>query len=223
MRLSRCVYIQTIPYYMKLLFDFGGVLVDLDKERCLRAFRELGIDARPYLDSFVQAGVFSRFELGETDAAGFCRELRQVAGCGDVADGDILEAWRGFLLDVPVPRLETLLRARRNYPVYVLSNTNSVHWEMASGGYFRYKGLRLDDFFDGVFLSYELGLAKPDPEIFKTVARRIGGEPDDILFFDDSEENCAAARRCGLRTQHAPAGGGWVDMFDENGLFKGCG
>lgn len=206
---------------MKLLFDFGGVLVDLDKERCVRAFSSIGIDARPYLNDYGQAGVFARFESGKTDAAGFCRELRQVSGCADVPDEAILAAWRQFLLDVPSARLETLLRAHRRYPLYLLSNTNPVHWEMGREGYFRYKGLRLEDFFDGVFLSYELGLTKPEPEIFSEVVRRIGGPADDILFFDDSPENCAAARRCGLRAQEAPAGGGWLDLFDENGLYTG--
>lgn len=206
---------------MKLLFDFGGVLVDLDRTRCVRAFAALGFDVRPYLDDYVQGGIFSRFELGQTDVPAFCDELRAAGKLPGLADADILEAWRLFLLDVPVPRLEALLRARRHYPVYLLSNTNPVHWEMAREGYFRYKGLRLDDFFDGVFLSYEMRMAKPSPEIFQAVTQQVGGFPDDILFFDDSAENCEAARRCGLRAQHAPVGGGWVDLFDETGLFRG--
>jgi len=205
---------------MNLLFDFGGVLVDLDRARCVHAFAALGFDVRPYLDDYVQGGIFSRFELGLTDAPTFCSELRAAGGLPGLADADILEAWRMFLLDVPADRLETLLRTHGHYRQFVLSNTNSVHWAMAREGYFRYKGLRLEDFFDGVFLSYELGLAKPDPRIFESVSRGIGCAPGEILFFDDSEDNCEAARRCGLRACHAPAGGGWQEMFDETGLLR---
>lgn len=205
---------------MNLLFDFGGVLVDLDKARCVHAFGSLGFDVRPYLDDFVQGGVFARFELGLTDASAFCAELRAAGGLPGLADADILEAWRLFLLDVPADRIETLLRTHRHYRQFVLSNTNPVHWAMARDGYFRRAGLRLEDFFDGVFLSYEMRLAKPDPRIFESVCRGIGCPPGEILFFDDSPTNCEGARRCGLRVCHAPAGGGWQEEFDEAGLLR---
>jgi putative hydrolase of the HAD superfamily len=76
--------------------------------------------------------------------------------------------------------------------------------------YFRYKGLQVGDFFEKIFLSCELGVEKPNPEIFKKVVEGIACPPDDILFFDDSEVNCEAARKYGLQAVLAPANSAWL-------------
>ncbi|MBR2863649.1 MAG: HAD family phosphatase [Bacteroidaceae bacterium] len=200
-----------------LLFDFGGVLVDLDKERCIHAFDAMGFDIRPFLGTYRQAGVFSLLERGEISVAEFCNELRRLAKNPELTDESIVEAWRKYLLDVPTERLELLLKAHHHYELYILSNTNFIHWDMAREGYFRYKGLEVEDFFDGVFLSCELGVEKPAPEIFQKVVEGIGRPAGEILFFDDSEVNCEAARQCGLQARLAPAGSRWLSYFDETG------
>ena len=97
----------------------------------------------------------------------------------------------------------------------MLSNTNPVHWAMAVDGYFRYKGLQVEDFFDKIFLSCELGVEKPEPAIFEKVVEGIGCDPADILFFDDSEVNCEAARKCGLQAVLAPAGSAWLPTAEK--------
>ena len=193
-----------------LLFDFGGVLVDLDKQRCINAFAELGFDIVPYLGTFQQGGFFSDFERGEISVAEFCNILREKSGNANLTDAQIVEAWKRYLLDVPEERLEMLLRLKEKFTLHVLSNTNPVHWSMAENGYFRYKGLTVSDFFDKIFLSCELGVEKPEPEIFEKVVASIGCAPDDILFFDDSEVNCEAARQCGLQAVLAPANSAWL-------------
>lgn len=204
---------------MNLLFDFGGVLVDLDKERCRRAFATLGFDITPYLGTYAQGGIFSELERGELSVTDFCEALRIESGLSCLTDEDIVGAWRQYLLDVPVERLEMLLKIGRHYPVYALSNTNPVHWEMARDGYFRYKGLQVEDFFRKAFLSYEMGMEKPSSRIFEAVITSIGCKPEEVIFFDDSAENCAAARSCGLQARLAPAGGGWLEYFTPDGLY----
>ena len=183
---------------MNLLFDFGGVLVDLNKQRCIDAFAGLGFDIRPFLGTYAQAGVFAQLERGELSVAEFCEELRQLSGRVDLSDETLVKAWESYLMDVPADRLETLLKAKKNYPIYLLSNTNEIHWRQGSEEFFRYKGLHVEDFFDGVFLSYEMGIEKPHPAIFDKVVEGIGCAPSEILFFDDSEVNCEAARKQGL-------------------------
>ena len=137
-----------------------------------------------------------------------------------LTDEAVVGAWRQYLTGVPAERLELLLKARRHYPLYVLSNTNPVHWDMARDGYFRYGGRTVEDFFEKVFLSCDLGVEKPSPAIFRAVVEGIGCAPGEILFFDDSEENCEAARRCGLEARIAPAGSVWLDYFDADGRLK---
>ncbi len=206
---------------MNLLFDFGGVLVDLDKSRCIAAFDAIGFDVRPFLGTFAQAGILSKLERGEVSVGEFCEELRQLSGQSHLSDEAIVEAWQQYLLDVPEERLDMLLKARQHYPLYVLSNTNEIHWKMARDGYFRYKNLHVEDFFEKVFLSYELGVEKPHPAIFKAVVEGIGCSPEEVLFFDDSEVNCQAARDCGLQALLAPAGSLWLQYFDADGHLLG--
>lgn len=200
-----------------LLFDFGGVLVDLDKERCIRSFAALGFDVKPYLGTYAQGGIFSQLESGHIDEAVFCQKLREMSGNPILDDEQIKEAWRSYLTGVPAERLETLLRVGRHYRIMLLSNTNSIHWAQARDGYFRYRGHCVEDFFEYVFLSYELGVEKPAPEIYAKVLERSGARASEVLFLDDSETNCIAARACGLQAVVAPAGGVWLNYFDEEG------
>lgn len=193
-----------------LLFDFGGVLVDLDKQRCINAFKELGFDILPYLGTYQQGGFFSDMERGKITVDEFCDIIREKSGNANLTNEQIVEAWKRYLLDVPAERLEMLLRLKEKYTLHVLSNTNPVHWNMAVEGYFRYKGLKVEDFFDKIFLSCELGVEKPEPEIFEKVVKGIGCSAEDILFFDDSEVNCEAARQCGLQAVLAPANSAWL-------------
>ena len=193
-----------------LLFDFGGVLVDLDKQRCINAFKELGFDILPYLGTYQQGGFFSDMERGKITVDEFCDIIREKSGNANLTNEQIVEAWKRYLLDVPAERLEMLLRLKEKYTLHVLSNTNPVHWNMAVEGYFRYKGLKVEDFFDKIVLSCELGVEKPEPEIFEKVVKGIGCSAEDILFFDDSEVNCEAARQCGLQAVLAPANSAWL-------------
>ena len=193
-----------------LLFDFGGVLVDLDKQRCINAFKDLGFDILPYLGTYQQGGFFSDMERGKITVDEFCDIIREKSGNANLTNEQIVEAWKRYLLDVPAERLEMLLRLKEKYTLHVLSNTNPVHWNMAVEGYFRYKGLKVEDFFDKIFLSCELGVEKPEPEIFEKVVKGIGCSAEDILFFDDSEVNCEAARQCGLQAVLAPANSAWL-------------
>ena len=206
-----------------LLFDFGGVLVDLDKQRCINAFAELGFDIVPYLGTFQQGGFFSDFERGVITTKEFCDIIREKSNNPNLTDAQIVGAWERYLLDVPEERLKMLLRLKEKFTLHVLSNTNPVHWAMAENGYFRYKGLTVGDFFDKIFLSCELGVEKPEPEIFEKVVAGIGCAPDDILFFDDSEVNCEAARKCGLQAVLALANSAWLPTAEALLSDEACG
>ena len=195
-----------------LLFDFGGVLVDLDRNQVLQSFDELGMDIRPFL------GIFSQLEQGRVSIPQFCEALRQLSQCPQVSDEAIVAAWQSFLhIGVPAERLEMLLKIKQHYSVNLLSNTNFVHWRMAQDIFFCYKGRGVNDFFDHIFLSCELGVEKPDPAIFQAVTEGLKLPASHILFFDDSEVNCQAARNCGMQALLAPAGSEWFKYFDENG------
>lgn len=202
---------------MHLLFDYGGVLVQLNKARCIARFEQLGFDIRPYLGTYAQRGIFSRLERGKVSVAEFCNELRRLAQRPDLTDESLIAAWQSYLDGVPAERMAMILRLRRHYPVHLLSNTNAVHWQMACTDYFCHDGRSVTDYFDHVFLSYKIGYEKPAPEIYAAVVAGIGCAAHDILFLDDSETNCEAARQCGLQARLAPADGSWLQFFTPDG------
>lgn len=213
---------------MVLLFDFGGVLVDLDRQRVETAFDHIGFNIRPYLGTYKQAGIFSQLEQGRITIHEFCNGIRSLSGkqgeaLAMLTDEAIVAAWQSYLTGVPTERLDMLLKIKQHYSINVLSNTNEVHWRMAQDTLFRYKGLTVNDFFDHTFLSCELGVEKPAPLIFEKVVEGIGQPANNILFFDDSEVNCQAARQCGLQALLAPAGSEWFKYFDDYGkLHLSC-
>ncbi len=203
-----------------LLFDFGGVLVDLKKEASIASFDALGFDIRPFLGTFRQGGVFAQLENGDLTLTEFCTEIRRLAGNPALTDSDITAAWEAYLTGIPTERLRLLRHIGRAYPVYALSNTNIVHWTQSVRHFFTAEGRTVSDYFKEAFLSYELHCQKPDPEIFRIAVERMGCSPEEVIFFDDSADNCTAARACGLHARLAPAGGVWMQDFTPDGQLR---
>ena len=103
----------------------------------------------------------------------------------------------------------------------MLSNTNPIHWAQAERDYFGTDGYTVADYFDTLFLSCDLHLQKPDPAIFDRVTAELGCAPGEIIFFDDSEENCRVAAAKGWQVRLTPAGGAWVtEAFDAEGYLR---
>lgn len=196
-----------------LLFDFGGVLVNLDKTRCIDAFSKAGFDITPYLGTYKQGGAFAQFERGEITPAQVCDALYKDSGVR-LSETAFQKAWESYLTDVPKERLEMLLRLKKKYRLALLSNTNSIHWHMAIERFFRYKGLTVEDFFSDIFLSFEMGIEKPSPIIFEKVIDALGVPASQIVFFDDSIINCKAAEACGMQSFHAKANSAWLPQAE---------
>lgn len=183
-----------------LLFDLGGVIMDIEKERCVAAFEELGLrDARSYFGDFSQQGPFMRLEQGTISPDEFHAALRTGLPKG-VSDEDIDRAFCKFLIGIPAHRLDELRRLRRSYRVYMLSNTNPIMWKSKIRDDFGQQGLTREDYFDGIVTSFEAKALKPDRAIFDYACRKLGIRPEETLFIDDSQANLNAAAALGFRT-----------------------
>lgn len=183
-----------------LIFDFGGVLINLKREAAIDAFRQLGLDtADQLLDNYVQSGIFMQLENGSLSAADFRDEVRKLTA-PTVTDEQIDQALYAFLLDIPAEKLELLLALRRKFRVVMLSNTNPIHFPWCTATKFTYKGHQLGDFFDACYLSYELKCSKPDAEIFHKLLSAEGVAPESCLFFDDGIQNIQAAQALHFQT-----------------------
>lgn len=197
-----------------LIIDFGGVLIDLDRSRCIDAFEQLGFTQMGALiDPCHQQGILKMLEKGGISTAMFRNEIRKVAGAG-LQDQQIDDAWNSFLIGIPEQKLELLLRLRKKYKLYLLSNTNEIHWEWACRNSFSYRGLQAEDYFDELFLSYRLGQLKPGEEIFRTLLERTGADPRESFFIDDAQANCLTARKLGIETYQPAPCEDWSHLFD---------
>lgn len=196
-----------------LIVDFGGVLIDLDRQRCLENFKELGFaDVERALDLYHQQDFFQQYEKGLISSAEFRDVIRGKIG-RDVPDDRIDAAWNSFLVGIPSYKLDLLLALRKDYVVYLLSNTNEIHWKWSCKHAFPYKTFQVEDYFEQIFLSYEMKMAKPDAAIFRSVLEDAGLNPEETFFIDDSEANCATARSLGIATYTPKAGEDWSRLF----------
>lgn len=183
-----------------IIFDLGGVVIDLKRDCAVENLELLGItDAGKLLGEYAQKGTFLKLETGEIKSSEFYDELMALAAPGTTAT-QIRDAFERFLVRIPIERLRTLRELREaGYRLFVLSNTNPIMYHHWIEDHFRQEGMTVNDYFDGIVVSFQEGTCKPDPEIFKTVVRRYRLNPEETLMLDDSAANCEAARSVGLR------------------------
>ncbi|MGM9845513.1 MAG: HAD family hydrolase [Muribaculaceae bacterium] len=199
-----------------LLFDLGGVIMDIDKNCCIRAFEALGMrDAGRFFGDFSQQGPFRDIEQGAITVEQFHtlvgRELR--AG---VSDAQIDAAFNAFLLGIPVARLRALEHLNHKYNICLLSNTNPIMWGSAIRDYFAIDGHAREDYFaGGIVTSFEAKCLKPDRRIFDHTAATLGIAPEQTLFFDDSATNVAAAIAAGYNAVVVPPGTEFTDVLQR--------
>ena len=183
-----------------LIFDFGGVLIDLDINQCILNFKHLGLEnVEQYLNNFAQSGFFMQLEKGQISAAEFRNEIRKLTP-NELTDAQIDEAWCSFLLEIPEEKLEMLIELRKKFRVVLLSNTNIIHFPNSEKLLFTNKGRQLSEYFDRCYLSYEMKMAKPDLQIFKNILASENVQPDECLFLDDGLKNTLQAQKLGIQT-----------------------
>lgn len=181
-----------------IIFDLGGVIIDLDRNRAVEALTRLGLkNADELLGLYRQEEPFLGLETGHIEAGEFFDIIR--LSCPGTSDMEITEAFDRFLIGIPPARLERLRALRKSgYRLYMLSNTNPVMYNGWITDAFRSEGLTVNDYFDGIVTSFQELICKPDPEIFSIVLKRYSLIPEDTIMLDDSEANCEAARSIGM-------------------------
>ncbi len=201
-----------------LLFDLGGVIVDIQRERCVNALTRLGMpDADRMIGLYEQTGPFQLLEQGQITLPEF-RDLMRPHFSRAVTDAEIDDAFSAFIVDIPLKRLEALRDLRRRYRTFVLSNTNPLMFHGVIARLFTGEGLTISDYFDGVTVSFEAKATKPNPEIFSYAISTMGIMPEETLFFDDGQTNLDAAGRLGFHTCLVEPGTEFYDLIKPLGL-----
>lgn len=205
--------VKNLDGVRNLLFDLGGVIMNLRRENCVEALEQLGLkEADEMLGLYCQTGPFMQLEEGKITPAEFRAEIRRRIGC-EVSDAEMDDAFNRFLLGIPVERLRALESLRKQYKIYMLSNTNAIMFDSKIKTDFQIDGKNREDYFDGMCLSYEEGCAKPDLQIFHNVLDKFGIKAEETLFFDDSQANLEAAARLGFRTWLVKPGTEFMEAF----------
>ncbi len=191
-----------------LMFDFGGVLVNLRQERCVNAFRQLGVThIEDYISKYSQNGLFLELEKGTVSRAQFYDNLRREVGIV-CSDRQIDDAWNAFLVDIPQTKLSMLETLRAHYRVIMLSNTNEIHWQWALNAFGD-----VSRYFDHTYLSFQIKAAKPDRAIFDYVLRHETNMPSHIFFIDDGIKNIQTAAQLGFHTYLASEREDFTSLF----------
>ena len=197
-----------------IVFDLGGVLVDLDFKSAINGLQKAGFaNVKEQLQAFDREGIFQKFELGEMTAEEFRSAIRENSTV-TLTDEEVDALWNLMLLEIPREKLELILDLRGKYMVYLLSNTNSIHWDYVCKNAFNYRGFRVSDYFEKTFLSFEMHLAKPDKAIFERMLEDANLLAEETLFIDDSEANCKAAAEVGIHAHHYHIGDDLKEIFE---------
>ena len=197
-----------------IVFDLGGVLVDLDFKAAINGLQQAGFaNVKEQLLAFDRGGIFQKFEVGEITADEFRAAIRENSTV-TLTDEEVDNLWNLMLLEIPREKLELILELRSKYMVYLLSNTNAIHWDYVCKNAFNYRGFRMEDYFEETFLSFEMHLAKPNKAIFEKVLSEANLLPEETLFIDDSEANCKAAEEVGIHAHHYHIGDDLSKIFE---------
>lgn len=186
-----------------IILDFGGVIIDVDYQRVADSFNKLGAgNFETLYTQKKQAGFFDAFEKGEISEEQFRKELRQYLPDG-IKDLQIDAAWNSMVGSIPQPRMDFLQQLKKDYRLFLLSNTNSIHARDFTKKLNEQFGSGcLEKLFDGIYLSFQTGMRKPDAEIYNKVMAENQLSPSETVFIDDSIQHVEGARRAGLTALH---------------------
>lgn len=204
------MYTSMMTGKKNIIFDLGGVLLDIDAEAAFRALAALGMSPSLLNEAAcLNDDVMQRFETGQATSyemfAYVASLLSPVAGMypADILRNKIEQAWCAMLGNIDIEKMHRLLQLRSaGYKVFLLSNTNETHWQVVENKILALEGRPLSEYFDKCYLSYKMGLRKPSPAIFEALLADAGILAGESIFFDDSQENCDAAASVGIEVVH---------------------
>jgi HAD superfamily hydrolase (TIGR01509 family) len=183
-----------------IIFDLGGVIINLDNQKTEDAFVALGVkNFREYFGHGHAADFFKEYEVGKISDQEFVDSLKKLAGLS-VSDEKVIDGWNALLLDFPPARIRLLKDLAKRYRIFLFSNTNALHLA-ALQKTFRdaFDNKELDDHFERAYYSHILGLRKPAIESYQHILRENQLKGDETLFVDDAKINIEGAEAAGLK------------------------
>ncbi len=190
------------PNFKNILFDLGGVILDINVQATLKQFYELGFPAElMQFPNSMTTDLYFRYETGKLDTEQFRNEIRKAAGV-EMTDHAFDEAWNAMLVRFPEERIDLLKRLSKRYNLYMLSNTSSLHVKVFEKMYFEAAGESMQEVFKKIYYSHEIGWHKPDLEAWEYVLNDAHIKAEETLFLDDNIHNIKASQELGFQAIH---------------------
>ena len=198
-----------------IIFDLGGVVLNLDQEKTLRAFKRLGANLE---ELNLENSIFLDFETGKVDEDYFLQSLFTLLK-GNASKEQITQAWNSMLLELPAHRVEIIKQLKSKYRLFLLSNTNSIHINAV----FEEHGKTVfEELFEKIYLSHEIGIRKPDVACYEYVLRDANLKGSETVFVDDNRLNLKGAESAGINTIWAkePVDLWFIDTLKKTDVLK---
>ena len=197
-----------------IIFDFGGVIINIDYLLTRDAFIKLGIENFDEIyNQLKQNPVFDKFEIGEIEEGEFFGELEKLSP-PNIERSALISAWNAMLLDFPKENYEFLMQIKGKYRTFLLSNTNEAHLEFYFKKLKDWYGIEnMDPLFEKTYYSCRVKLRKPNVEIFEHLLHENKLNPEETLFIDDSPQHVEGAKKAGLKAHHLVKPEGIIDLF----------
>jgi len=201
-----------------IIFDLGGVLLNINPLLSLLEFERVsGIDQKELTKRLVNEHIFEKFDTGSITPARFRSELCRIMNI-NVSDSEIDQAWNILIQDFPSSRVELLTQIRKNYRVFLLSNTNAIHFDHYTREFYEKYGIPMVDLFDQIFVSHEIGIHKPDAGVYTYVLQNADINASETLLIDDTLANIESAALMGIKGIHI--NGKDVTTYFKNGILR---
>ena len=186
-----------------VIFDLGGVLINLDPERTRQSFIKLGT---PHFDQlftvYKSTQLFYDLETGHVDPDTFIKTLQKETAKG-TSEQDIVDAWNAMLLDFRLESLNFVNQLKEKYPTFLFSNTNIIHYNSFQQTIKETTPYEtVDALFHKAYYSHEIGMRKPVVDAYRYIINEKGLVAEETLFIDDNKDNIQGAREAGLQTKH---------------------
>tara|TARA_B110000902_G_scaffold135197_1_gene156773 strand:- start:43 stop:684 length:642 start_codon:yes stop_codon:yes gene_type:complete len=199
-----------------IIFDLGGVILNLDYTKTVDEFKKIGLlNFQDLYSQKMQNILFDDFEKGEVSSAEFISYLIDSENL-KIKEIDFINAWNAMLLEIPIKKLEFINSLKKDYKVFLLSNTNEIHICKFEDDL--KKNNMLNQFykcFDKVYYSSRMGKRKPDENCFKQVLEENQLVPQQTLFIDDSVQHIKGAKRIGIETFHLKKNKSIIDLVPD--------
>jgi putative hydrolase of the HAD superfamily len=203
-----------------IIFDLGGVVLDIDEKVVYQELEKMGINVSELAQSKEFMEIMSRFDTGIYTASTFRKKIKALLGLEKMTDQKFDSIWNAMLLDIPRERIEALEKVKQHYKIFLMSNSNEIHYDL----YVRDLQLRFgydefDKLFNKSYFSFAEHLEKPDPRFFELILDHEGLLPEETLFIDDTAANIKVAKSLGINTYHISREELVRNLFD-NGVLK---